>query len=582
MMKNIKKAISLIQDAINRRQYHDVENLAKDYEKLYPNHPYFLKVLGISLLVQKKWIESRKPLNEAIQIAPNDPELYCNLGVSYRMMGEYEEAINQFKKTISLKPNYELALLNLTNSLFHVGKYEEALDCSKKILVHNRHNVSALFNLGLAYEKLNKLDQAKIYFTKVIELSPKYFAAFSNLAMISVRKKQYDDALNYSKNALLTEGCDAIIFCNHGVVLEKLGLLEEAEKYFLRAIECDAKYYQAYNNLGKLQIERGRFREAYKNLQIAQSLDPLSAEYSLNLGFLNIYFGDINGALSAFKDVIQSKSQNYSFDALVYEAVLHFIKLDFKSSLKNLKRANEYVDKLTSDHKNTIAYKKYLENLIENKNKSLSDNFSEKRVIHVVGDSHTLGFHGEILDIKSEKMICNARWILGCKQWFLGNDNYNKYKYRFESILEDIPSPSIIVLSIGEIDCRLNEGILTAWKKHGDVSLIEFSKNTVDSYMKYLNGVFKNTSHTLVVVGIPAPNNSFNEVDGKVKQEFIDFINLYNALLKEQSAKNNYLFLDIYAATVNLGGVASGRIHLDEYHLQPNFLGKELEKLLNN
>ena len=50
--------------------------------------------------------------------------------------------------------------------------------------------------------------------------------------------------------------------------------------------------------------------------------------------------------------------------------------------------------------------------------------------------------------------------IKGCKQWDLAKDGSNQFKNKLYSVFKKIPNKSDVILSIGEIDCRLDSGII--------------------------------------------------------------------------------------------------------------------------
>ena len=94
--------------------------------------------------------------------------------------------------------------------------------------------------------------------------------------------------------------------------------------------------------------------------------------------------------------------------------------------------------------------------------------------------------------------LCEAKLIMGCKQWHLGNPNKNQYQRKFEIIFDDIPKNSHILLTIGEIDCRINDGILKHKKKKSSKS-----KTEID----------------LGIAKIEIKNNTFSDLINKVKKK---------------------------------------------------------------
>jgi hypothetical protein len=77
-----------------------------------------------------------------------------------------------------------------------------------------------------------------------------------------------------------------------------------------------------------------------------------------------------------------------------------------------------------------------------------------------------LSSHCNIVEINNLKYVCRSNWIVGCKQWHLGNSFENEYKYKFRKIINSITSSHNILLAIGEIDFRVDDGILKHARKY--------------------------------------------------------------------------------------------------------------------
>ena len=105
-----------------------------------------------------------------------------------------------------------------------------------------------------------------------------------------------------------------------------------------------------------------------------------------------------------------------------------------------------YLTKLIKYHSN-----RHLINLIQK--------YQIKRIFYVIGESHSLESHGLNIKIKGQDFFCRSLLIMGCMQWHLGNKSRNKYKIKFEEVFFKVPKPSNILLAIGEIDCRIDNGI---------------------------------------------------------------------------------------------------------------------------
>jgi hypothetical protein len=171
-----------------------------------------------------------------------------------------------------------------------------------------------------------------------------------------------------------------------------------------------------------------------------------------------------------------------------------------------------------------------------------------------------------------------TEWISGIKQWHLGNANPNKYKHRFEAIMARLPPQSAVLLVIGEIDCRHDEGIILAWKKTPDRSLDDVARSTIEPYLTYVAGVAERHGHRLTVAGVPATNIQVDSLSKDETDQFVRLLRMFNATLKERALAAGMGFLDVYALSDRGDGIASGNWHMDSYHLSPAAIAEAFDK----
>jgi hypothetical protein len=153
-------------------------------------------------------------------------------------------------------------------------------------------------------------------------------------------------------------------------------------------------------------------------------------------------------------------------------------------------------------------------------------------------------------------------------------------KQRVQQALADLPANSPILLTIGEIDCRLDEGIWSTAKKH-NVNYQTLIEKTVTGYLDWLEETLKKIGQQQIIIqGIPAPNyHKELEMSDENVPEFLAMIKKVNQQLKFYTLQKGWLFLDVYAATVTENGKSHGQWHLDSHHLNPSFY-RQVQKWL--
>jgi hypothetical protein len=197
--------------------------------------------------------------------------------------------------------------------------------------------------------------------------------------------------------------------------------------------------------------------------------------------------------------------------------------------------------------------------------------------LHVIGESHSLCTHGVVVRIKGAPVRCKAEWIPGCKMWHLGNNKINKYKHKFEAVMARLPRASVVLLMIGEIDCRYDEGIMKVVKKYPDKVMAEIMQSTIEAYLNYVVFAARRHGHSIVVGGVPAVNIPLNTLTAQDAGQFIHFIRIFNEALRGLTRAAGTGFLDVYGLTDRGDGVASGAWHIDTHHLEPFAIAQAFE-----
>ena len=252
-------------------------------------------------------------------------------------------------------------------------------------------------------------------------------------------------------------------------------------------------------------------------------------------------------------------------------AICNFLEGDFTASKKNLLASTKIQEKTNSETENERIYWRYLSNILKwHKNEYLGISKEKNdKYLYVVGESHSLTSHHLCIQNSGVNFFCNAKLIKGCKQWHLGNAFRNKYKYQFETIFFALPKHSHVLLAIGEIDCRLDTGIIAHKKKFPEKQINEIISQTIENYLNYIFNNNSDCQHKVIIQGVPCPNLDIRNHSGKDIRQLGEVIKIFNYELKTQSKEKGFGFLDTYQLTNNGDGMSNGAWHMDSQHLSP-------------
>ena len=569
-----------------------------DYAEAHSN-------LGITLQELGRLDEAEASYNQAIALKPSYAEARFNLGITLQELGRLDEAEASLKQAIALKPNYAEAHYSLGITLGELGRLEEAEASYTQAIFLKADYVEARNNLGVTLQELGRLDEAEASYTQTIALSPDYAEAHSNLGNTLKELGRFNEAVASYAQAITLNPDYAEAHYNFGVALQELGRLDEAEASYNQTIALSPDYAEAHSNLGNTLKELGRldearasysqaialnpdYAEAYSNLGVtlqeqgrlneaeasfiqAIALKPDYAEAMLNLSITRSYMNNLEAEIVSLQNVLRIDSDAYGLRAGVSLAICNFLDGDFTESKKQLLAATKIQEKTSPGFKNERVYWRYLSDILKWHGNKYLANKKEKNDanLYVLGESHSLTSHHLRIQNPEIDFFCSARLIKGCKQWHLGNAYRNQYKHLFERIFCALPKHSYVLLAIGEIDCRLETGIIAHKKKFPEKQLKEIILTTVENYLTYIVNNNSDCQHKVFIQGVPCPNIDIRGLPQKDIKQLVEVVKIFNYELKVQSKEKGFRFLDTYQLTNNGDGLSTGFWHMDDYHLSP-------------
>jgi predicted enzyme involved in methoxymalonyl-ACP biosynthesis len=164
----------------------------------------------------------------------------------------------------------------------------------------------------------------------------------------------------------------------------------------------------------------------------------------------------------------------------------------------------------------------------------------------------------------------SANFVFGVKMHHLAQENNNVYRSCMDQHISRLGTGSNCLFTIGEIDCRPDEGIWNAVKRHKK-NMEEVIHATVSGYINYIkNRLITKEVKWVIIQGVPAPGYSLHsKILLEEEKMFLKMIKCVNEKLQLESTQAGFAFFDVYAATVGQNGFGNKIWHIDEYHLKP-------------
>ncbi len=137
---------------------------------------------------------------------------------------------------------------------------------------------------ALAYHLDGRLDQAEEAYKAILEDEPEHADALQLLGALFYQKKNFAEAVAYSRKALIYKPGNADIYGNLGNSLLAEGRIDEAISCFREIIAGKGDDAGAFYNLGNAFKEKKLFQEALAHYEKAAAIDPNMAEAHYNYG----------------------------------------------------------------------------------------------------------------------------------------------------------------------------------------------------------------------------------------------------------------------------------------------------------
>jgi type IV pilus biogenesis/stability protein PilW len=193
---------------------------------------------------------------------------------------------------------------NLAVEALRARRFTEALREVEQALAVDTAFADAYLARGLVYEfGYGKDDEAERDYRRAIELRPDFSEAHNDLGHLLARRGRFADALREFDAALenMYYREPFVARCNRGEALHALGKKDEGREEMRRCLALAPRYCAGYRELGRLELEDGRTKEALELLAKYAELCGTTPDAWLQLGLARMRSGDAESARDAFR-----------------------------------------------------------------------------------------------------------------------------------------------------------------------------------------------------------------------------------------------------------------------------------------
>ena len=436
-------------------------------------------------------------------------------------------------KKLSKKHLYKIShCLQEADKKLQCGDVLAAEACCHRVLKLSPNHPHAFYILGLIAHQTQQFNTAALLLEKAIACSEHDTAYRIHYAKLLLQQHRFTDAIAQMKYVTIQEPEHTEAWYILALSLTKAGDCLEAIKALETCLKITPDYINALQNLAELTYNLRQFHQASELFQKLLSIAPNHKKNQVNLVKALIKSCDIASAkafamttLSSYPNhdemhwqlanIYQAMQDNQAWhtymqhslmqiqDAgikekmIIYAAIVAWLTGDILTCRTLIKQSDlsNTIHPQDLDLKNVQAYFTFLKHLLSfyDTNQTLYQSQSSQP-LYIIGDSHSLSYAGSYQTIGAHTYAASSFLIVGCKAWHLAQEAENIFKYSVDKAIGNIPEHGDVLFTLGEIDCRMDEGFMHVHRKYGNdlETIILFFPQSLVSQETYLNALNMN------------------------------------------------------------------------------------------
>ena len=169
---------------------------------LLPHHHAAYLQIGRLLIRQKKFVEARRSVEEALRLRPNLPEAYIELGQICAAEGKFDEALAAYDNARQLRPD-DPSIHVLRARLFEQrNQRDRAIASLEEALRIKPSSWDARYLLGLQLLLDRQFSQAEACLEAAVRVRPDHAPAHLNLGFALAQQQRFDRAVIHFRETL--------------------------------------------------------------------------------------------------------------------------------------------------------------------------------------------------------------------------------------------------------------------------------------------------------------------------------------------------------------------------------------------
>src|ERR1700746_4231622 len=209
--------------------------------------------------------------------APQQVAPLLALATELLRAGRPADAIAPLRDAALLQPSNPIIQHDLGLACLEAGRVPDAIAALQRAVASNPRYTDAYFRLGIALEKVGDIDGAIVAYDHATKLLPSLTEAWFRAGALVYTLGHRDGAIGCFRRAAATGGKTSFGRLGKARALLIEDRNQEAEQALRETLVADPRNAMAYDLLGNLLSECGRFDEARACFERAIAIAPLLA-----------------------------------------------------------------------------------------------------------------------------------------------------------------------------------------------------------------------------------------------------------------------------------------------------------------
>jgi tetratricopeptide (TPR) repeat protein len=229
--------------------------------------------------------------------APQQVASLLALATQFLGAGRPADAIAPLRDAALLQPSNPIILHDLGLACLEVGRLPDAIAALQRAVASNPRYADAYFRLGIALEKLGNIGGAIAAYDRATKLLPSLTEAWFRTGALVYTLGNRDGAIGCFRRAAAAGGKTGFGRLGKARALLTEARNQDAEQVLRETLVADPRNAMAYELLGNLLAEFGRFDEARACFERAIAIAPMLAGSYYDLVRCRPVTGDDDGLL---------------------------------------------------------------------------------------------------------------------------------------------------------------------------------------------------------------------------------------------------------------------------------------------